>query len=125
VEDKLVVVDYYNPEHAESSKLKIGDVITHINGKTVESIVDSLKPFYPASNHPTMLRDISRDLLRSSHQSMHLRYLSGKQAQEHDNALYSSDKLNMYHSYKVDKNAKSYKMLDWNIGYVTLANIKN
>ncbi len=125
VEDKLVVVDYYNPEHAESSKLKIGDVITHINGKTVESIVDSLKPFYPASNHPTMLRDISRDLLRSSHQSMHLRYLSGKQAQEHDIALYSRDKLNMYHSYKVDKNAKSYKMLDGNIGYVTLANIKN
>ncbi len=125
VEDKLVVVDYYNPEHAESSKLKIGDVITHINGKTVESIVDSLKPFYPASNHPTMLRDISRDLLRSSHQSMHLRYLSGKQAQEHDIALYSRDKLNMYHSYKVDKNAKSYKMLDGNIGYVTLSNIKN
>src|SRR5690606_26318129 len=33
VEDQLVVTDYYDPEHAESSKLKVGDVITHIDGK--------------------------------------------------------------------------------------------
>lgn len=125
VEDQLVVTDYYNPEHAESSKLKVGDVITHIDGKAVESIVDSLAPYYPASNRPTMLRDIARDLLRSTAETLQLQYLSDQQTRNHQVALFNRQKLNMYHMYKVDKNAKSYKLLDGNIGYITLANIRN
>src|SRR5690606_5875770 len=125
VEDQFVVVDYYNPEHAPSSKLKIGDIITHINGKSVEFIVDSLKPYYPASNRPTMLRDIAMDLLRSPGKSLRVRYLSEQQTQEHEVPLFDRGKLSMYQLYKADKNAKSYKLLDGNIGYITFANIKN
>ena len=66
IEDKLVVTDYYNPELARTSELKIGDIITHINSKPVESIVNSLKPYYPASNQAARLRDIADDMLRSN-----------------------------------------------------------
>lgn len=124
VEDKFVVTDYYNPEFSEESKLKIGDIITQINGKTVESIVDSLKSYYPASNEAAMLRDISADLLRSPQNTLVIDYISDKNPHKHSIQLYDRRKLNLYQWYKVNETEKSYKILDGNIGYVTLANIK-
>lgn len=124
IENNLVVTDYYNPDLNESDKIKIGDMITHINGKAVKSIVDSLKPYYPVSNGVTLLRDIAPDLVRSSQNTITLKYISDNQVKEKTISLYPKDKLNMYHWYKVNKDEKSYKMLDGNIGYVTLANIK-
>lgn len=124
VENKFVVTDYYNPEFLNTAKLKTGDIITHINGRTVQSIVDSLKPYYPASNEAAMLRDISVDLLRSSKNTINLTYISDDQTSEHEVVLYERQKLNMYNWYKVNKDEKCFKLLDDNIGYVTLANIK-
>lgn len=124
IENKFVVTDYYNPEFSENSKLKIGDIITHINGKSVESIVDSLKIYYPSSNEAAMLRDISIDLLRTSHKRINLKYISQNRPQKHELILYEKEKLNMYHWYKVNKDEKCFKLLVGNIGYITLANIK-
>lgn len=124
IEHKFVVTDYYNPEFSESSKLKIGDIITHINGKTVESIVDSLRTYYPASNKAARLRDISIDLLRSPQKTIKLKYISENQSQQHELTLYEKEKLNMYHWFKVNKDEKCFKLLDGNIGYITLASIK-
>ena len=36
IEDKLVVDEYYNDELKKEAGLRIGDIITHINGKTIE-----------------------------------------------------------------------------------------
>jgi len=124
VENKFVVTDYFNPEFSENAKLKPGDIITHINGKPVESIVDSLKIYYPSSNEASMLRDISSDLLRSRDSSLKLNYISENKAQKHEVTLYDKERLNMYHWYKVNKEEKCYKILEGNIGYITLANIK-
>lgn len=124
VENKFVVVDYFNPEYSGSAKVKIGDVITHIDGKSVASHIDSLKSYYPASNRSAMLRDISIDLLRSQKDKISLQYLSEKGLQRVDVPTYESKELQMYYWHKVDVNEKSYKLLDANIGYVTLANIK-
>lgn len=124
VENQLVVVDYFNPEFSGLAKLKIGDVITHVNGKTINSLVDSLKPYYPASNNAARLRDMSIDLLRSPNNTISLSYLSNGQKREHTVPTYERKNLRMYHWYKVDSNQKCYKLLPGNIGYITLANIK-
>lgn len=120
VEGKLVVTDYYNPEH---TTLKIGDIITHINGKAIESIVDSLKSYYPASNEAAMLRNISGDLLRSAQKNLTLKYISEKQNKQQEIALFDKKQLNMYFWYRVNEGEKCFKMLKGNIGYITLANI--
>lgn len=124
IEDKLVVVDYYNPELSDQSKLKISDIITHIDGKSIENIIDSLTIYYPSSNKAAMLRDISADLLRSSKSTIRLNYISDNQSKLQDVALYDRGQLNMYQWYKVNKNEKSYKILNGNIGYINLANIQ-
>ena len=125
IEQKLVVTDYYNSELKEASGLEIGDIITHINGRTIEFIVDSVKRYYPASNEAARLRDISGDLLRSTGNTINIRYTSSGQTKQKELPLYARNSLNMYGRYRVNTNEKCYKLLDGNIGYVTLANIKN
>jgi len=56
---------------------------------------------------------------------LELKYKSKNQVNNHTIPLFKRDDLNMYHGYKVDKDAKSYKILEGNIGYVSLANIKD
>ena len=124
IENKLVVTDYYNPELQPAAELKLGDVITHINGKTTESIVNSLREYYPASNDAAKMRDISTDLLRSNNRQINIEYVSDGQKKQKDLMLYPQDSLNMYRWYRKDE-ALCYKLLDGNIGYVTLKSIKD
>ena len=123
IEKQLVVTDYYNPEYKETSELEIGDVITHINGIAVESIVDSLKKYYPASNETARLRDMSYDLLRLPYRTINVTYISSDQTKQKELTLYHGSGLNIY-SYKVNNYEKCYKLLSGNIGYITLATIK-
>jgi len=125
IEGKLVVTEYYNPEFKASTGLEIGDIITHINGETVESIVENLKKYYPASNEPARLRDMSFDLLRSKYNSINIDYISSGQAGQKELHLYDQYSLNLYGWNKVNTDEKCYKLLDGNIGYVTLASIRS
>ncbi|NRB63775.1 MAG: peptidase S41 [Saprospiraceae bacterium] len=124
VEDQLVVTDYYNQERRKEVGLKIGDVITKINGSPIHKIVQEKLRYYPASNIPTQLRDISHDILRSNTNSIDIEYISNTSILETKTLqLYPRDSLNVYRWYK-RTDEKSFKMLDHNIGYVSLQNIK-
>ena len=69
------------------------------------------------------MRDISADILRSTHDTISIRYISSGQAKQTELALYAGTSLNIYR-FRVNENERSYKLLDENIGYVTLATIK-
>lgn len=125
IEDKLVVTDFYNPELKAGTGLEIGNVITAINGKKVEDIVRERSKYYPASNTPTQLRDISREMLRSDSTEVEIRYISGNSAEKSKSLkLYPAEDLNIYGWYRPG-NDKSYKMLKVNVGYVSLQNIQD
>ena len=129
IENKLVVTDNTiksripNEQRINNPGLKIGDIITHIEGKTVEAIVDSIRNYYPASNEAARMRDIAGDLLRSNHNAILVNYISsGEMKQEkistvHFNVLHQ-------HVYSIPDTAKSYKLLDKNIGYINLETIR-
>lgn len=123
VENKLVVVDYY-PEYTQGEKLKIGDIITHINGKSIEFIVDSLKRYYPSSNKKSMLRNISGDLLRSNNKYVDIIYISSGKTR-HERLNLSSNMLDLYTMvYRKINSSPSHRLINGSIGYVTLASIK-
>lgn len=123
VENQLVVVDYYNPEMMEKIGLKIGAIITKVNGEKVEELVKEKAKYYPASNQPTRLRDMAGDLLRSENTTIKIEYLEDGIKQTKELQLYDPKELNYYSWYPEPKD-KSYKLLSEDIGYVTLANIK-
>ncbi len=124
IENKLVVTDYYNAEFKNEIGLKIGDVITKINGNSIDQIVKEKSKYYPASNKPTRLRDISADLLRSNSESIEIEFVSeDSNPQTKTLKLFPKDSLDIYRWYKKSDD-KSFKMLNNNIGYVTLQTIK-
>ncbi|WP_417359659.1 S41 family peptidase [Galbibacter sp.] len=124
IENQLVVTDYYNQELKNEVGLKIGDIITEINGMPIQEIVKEKLRYYPASNLPTRLRDISADLLRSNSDRIDIVFVTGNSNhQKNTLKLYPKDSLGIYRWYRKSDN-KSFKMLDNNIGYVTLQTIK-
>lgn len=123
-ENRLVVDDYFNPEMKTTTGLEIGDVITHINGKSVSGFVTENHDLYPASNQPTRLRDMSSDILRSNAGTVGISFIRNKQSLTKALRLYPKEDLDYYNWYKPEKDGRSYKMLDNNIGYITLKNIK-
>ncbi|MEW6999219.1 S41 family peptidase [Colwelliaceae bacterium BS250] len=125
IENKLVIIDYYNPEMQEKVGLKIGDVITKINGINVAELITKRLPFYPASNYPTQLRDLAPDLLRSNSSFIEVSYVKEFVEQSVKLDLYEKKQLDFYQWYRKEKNGESFKVIDNNIGYITLKNIKN
>lgn len=124
IENQLVVADYYNSDLKNDVGLAIGDVITKIDGLTIDQIVKGISKYFPASNVPTRLRDISADLLRSNAKQIEIEYKSqNSTAKTKILKLYPPDSLKIYRWYR-KSNEKSYKMLPDNIGYVTLQTIK-
>jgi hypothetical protein len=61
VEGRFVVKSLWD---GTSGELRIGDVITAVDGKTVGTIVDDVRRYYGASNEAARLRGIARALTR-------------------------------------------------------------
>jgi C-terminal processing protease CtpA/Prc len=124
IENKLTVTDYFKPELKETAGLEIGDFITHINGKEIEYIIDSIKSYYPASNEAARMYYIAPDLVRSNNHSIHIVYNSSGTIKQKELTLYERSDLNMneisnklsYDSIMVDKDSMF-------IGYITLETI--
>lgn len=125
IENQLVVTDYYNEELKNKIGLKIGDIITKIDNKPIKEIVKEKEKYYPASNKPTRLRNLSSDFLRSNLNTIEIEFVTGNSTPKTKTfKLYPKDSLDIYRWYRKSDD-KSFKMLDDNIGYVTLQNIKN
>lgn len=125
IEDQLVVTDYYNEELKKEVGLEIGDIITKINGKAIDELIEEKSKYYPASNEAARLRDMSIDLLRSNSDQVEIEYESGNaNVQKKSLRLYPKDSLDIFRWYKKNE-GKSFKMLANNLGYVTLQNIKD
>lgn len=124
IEGKLVVTDYYNPELKNETGLEVGDIITKIDGKNTSDIVSDVSKYYPASNEATRLRNISADILRSQKNEIEIEYLQDGTLNTKMLKLYPGDELNLYRGYRIN-DEKCYRLLDNNIGYVTLMSIKD
>jgi C-terminal processing protease CtpA/Prc len=64
VGDRAVVAGYAGDEAGKASGMKAGDVLTDLDGKSVSALVKEWWPYYSASNDPTRLRDMGRNLTR-------------------------------------------------------------
>jgi len=124
IESKLVVTDYYNPELKNETGLEVGDIITKIDGKNPSDILSDLSKYYPASNEAARLRDVSADMLRSQNNETEVEFLQNGTLKTRKVKLYPRNELNIYRWYKKN-NEKCYRILDNNIGYITLVSIKD
>ncbi|GHB34162.1 hypothetical protein GCM10008106_14250 [Mongoliitalea lutea] len=93
-----------------------GTVVSHFNGKEIHSIVDSIRPFFPASNEAALKRDMAWQILRSKTKSSTITFKK--------KGLATMDFIhaNSFNSIYSNKNPdpESFKMLTPNIAYLNI-----
>ena len=123
IENKAVVTDFYEQELGKKSVLQIGDVITTINNKPIEEIVLKKLKHTPASNYPTQLRDIARNLLRTNDTILNVEFTRDGTSDLREIKTYSTDKINIYKRYQTQDTC--FKFINSEIAYLFPGTIKN
>jgi len=123
IENQAVVTDYFEQDLGEKSGLLIGDVITKINKQPVDKIIaDNLK-YAAASNYPTQLRDIARNLLRTNDTVLNLEIIRNGLSFPKEIHTFPSDKINLYSRFQ--RNDTCFRFITPDIGYIYPGTIKN
>ncbi len=114
VENKAVVVKL--EDEFKDANVKVGDVILAINGTKVQDWIKNNLKYFPASNYPTQLRDVSRKILRSNDNSVQLTI---------ENKLEIKDVTINTIKYKYfNEEPISHRIINDNIGYIYPGTLK-
>ncbi|WP_428225709.1 S41 family peptidase [Flavobacterium sp.] len=116
---KLLVNGFLNESLAQNEDIRLGDVITHINGKSVDAIVASFSKYNPASNKAIKIRNAQRQnvFLRSNADRMTLTIEREQVRLEKKCRLYTKEEIK-YVEEKVEK--PKWELLPNHIGLVHL-----
>jgi C-terminal processing protease CtpA/Prc len=106
IENKVVVTKV----NTDAVNIKVGDIITAIDGQKVEKLIEEKAKYCPASNRPTQMRDVMRKFLRTNNSVLDLA-IEGK-----ENQKVTCENLNDRKTAKDE--TVSHKLLDGNIGYI-------
>ncbi len=119
-ENKAIVNDFYNISLGKETGLQKGDVITEINGESVDEIVKNNLKYLPASNYPTQLRDLSRRLLRSNAETITIKIIRNGKTEEKTIKTYT------YSDLKIKNEEKEFfKMHDNDVAYVYMGSVNS
>ena len=125
VEGQAVVTDYFHETLGPATGLQKGDVVLAVDGAQVADMVKARRPLAPASNEPTQLRNIARDLLRGSSDKATLLVRRAGREFPVTVARVPAAQLNLLlNNGTPDPKAPFWKMLPDNIGYLSLGTIK-
>ena len=91
----------------------------------MQQIVRERLEYYPASNHPTKLRDIAKDLLRGNTGSVTLEYARQGSPAKITLSLYPAGQLDRLSDVAMNQPVSCYSMINGSIWYIYLGNIKN
>lgn len=124
VENKPVVTGYYDEFLGQQSGLKVGDVITKINDKRIEEIIEETQKYIPASNYPTQLRILSDKLLRSNDDKIDIEFFRDDKLQETTLDTYSFERLKIaeYNPFQLQKDY--FKKMNSDIAYIYFGSLK-
>jgi C-terminal processing protease CtpA/Prc len=126
IEDQAVVTGYYHDEWGLATGLKPGDVITAIDGEPVSEIVRKKEKYHPASNYPTKLRDIVKNLLRGNEPSVEVSFKRNeKETKPIVLKRFDPQELNLRIDWAPNQPDSCYRLLNEDIGYLYLGNIKS
>ena len=125
VEGQAVVTDYFHETLGPATGLQKGDVVLAVDGVKVADLVKARQPLTPASNEPTQLRNMARDLLRGPSDKATLLVRRAGRDFPVTVARVPAAQLNLVlNNGTPDPKAPFWKMLPDNVGYLSLGTIK-
>lgn len=123
IKNKEVVTSYTNKLFGEKSGLKIGDIIEKINSKSVNEIIKEKLAFTSASNYPTQLRELAKDMLWTNDSILNITYKRNNSISTLKLKCFTTKDI--YQSGSIVKKDTCFKMLTQDIAYIYPGNIKN
>lgn len=117
IDDKAVVTGYYDEEKAKKDDLKIGDAITHVNGKSIAAILAEKSRYIPASNPAVKNRGAYYSIFNGSTDKAEITFeRDGRSATKEITRYTRKDFTTPVKPAPPEK----YKILEGNIGYINM-----
>lgn len=117
IDEKIVVTAIFNDTLAKKDDIKIGDVITKVNDKTIKEIISENRGLIYGSNEAAYLLHLAEPALSSYSENLKLEFLKKDKTITKTIKL-SNMKVAQINKYKNEFQKDKFKMLDNNIGYV-------
>jgi C-terminal processing protease CtpA/Prc len=125
IDDKLVITEILGDSLAEADNIKIGAVITKLNGKTIKELIEENRDLICASNEAKYLDKVIYPILRSDSENVIVEFLKDGKS-ETKSMIWSNYHDSHRNEFKkgAQKKKDKFKLLENNIGYVNMGVIK-
>ncbi len=117
------VISGYAGQPGESSGIKIGDIITALDGVPVAKLMERWTPYYAASNEPTRLRDIAMQMTRGECGKATISVSRNNSAIEISAERVSPKELNAF-AFTHDLPGETFRLLSKDVAYLKLSTVK-
>ncbi|RKR09914.1 C-terminal processing protease CtpA/Prc [Flavobacterium sp. 90] len=118
IDNKAVVVNLKNDSLAKVDDIRIGDVITKVEGKTVENLINENLKYAEGSNRPAILKNIYWAVFNGKTETFEIEF------NRNNNTLVKTIKRYKYQNLKIQyKDEEKWKLLEGNIGYIDVESI--
>ncbi|MFF5383716.1 S41 family peptidase [Pedobacter suwonensis] len=130
IEKKLVVISSYEDVKVNKTPLKRGDIITHINGISIDELYHKYIPLTPGSNISVKERNLASvdGFLSRSHEGFaSLNFKREKKSFKTRVRCFKIKDLEVYLRKYFSRNAvvQGYRLINKNIGLINVNNLKN
>lgn len=115
INNKAIITGFYNEQLAQKDDLKIGDIITNVNGESIAKILEKNNKYIFASNSSVKLRNSLYSVFNGQSDSVTISFERHEKQQEKTIKRYSFDQF----KYREPSKGK-WKILNNNIGYVNM-----
>jgi len=120
VQNHLVVCKIESDSLAKIARIRVGDIITHIDDVPIQEKISYLGQFLPAPNQAFHYRQIGRYILQGNTQKLHLQIQRGNIKQPRSISRYPFAVLRKHR----DKlNIRPWKIISQNIGYAHMGEL--
>lgn len=117
IDDKAIVTGFKNESLSAINDIKVGDVITKIEGKSIGNLIQENQKYVEGSNHAAILNNIEWTIFNGNAETAEIEFIRNDKTAIKPINLYLYKDLNINY----EDHREKYKFLDGNIGYVNMA----
>ena len=124
IDNKLIVTQILSDEQAKLDDLKIGDLITKVNNKTIDEIIAEKRDFIPASNNAYYLKELVTNITSGFFDAIDIEMVRKNKIINKTITL-TDHRISHLNEYKKNtQKIEHYKILKTNIGFVDMGKLK-
>ncbi|MFD1603474.1 S41 family peptidase [Flavobacterium artemisiae] len=125
IDEKLVITEITGDSLAQANNVKVGDVITKINHKTIKELIALRRDAISASNESKYLDKLASRILMSYSDKVDVEFLEdGKYTTKSMTWMVHHESHRNEYKKGAQKKKEKFKLLDNNVGYVDMGVIK-